>query len=402
MKTKCYFIAITILTIIIFSACEDTPQICDPTPQFSIDEFVNQIETRLESQNIVGYQFAVNQQGNLYHEQSIGLGRHQNDSGGPVYLSAAHRFNVASVSKFVGTIALLNAMEDNNVSLEFKVSDYLPDSWRSQVHSLYNDVNSDAYLTFRKLLTNRTSIDFPGSTPAPGSMQTELQMLQALRSTPDLSRDGVYQNGNFTLIRVLIGEIVYDLDETASNYSTECTDKYFEYIDEHIFSKLDLNCPKSADEVNSYYNNSAYPLAYQYPFNDNFQNATDGSLGWAHTNNPYLNGGSGGLVLSALDIAEIMAYFKHDNTETIISAQQRNSILNSELGLTESSTGNHGRYQSKGGTRGPDDCCSRAIRSRMTFFPNDVEAVIITNSNHTSLGTLLRQAYDASWINLCD
>lgn len=147
-------------------------------------------------------------------------------------------------------------------------------------------------------------------------------------------------------------------------------------------------------------------MAYQYPFNENFIDVTDGSLGWAHSNSPYRNGGSAGLMLSALDIAKIMAFFRHDDDELIISKQQRNSILNSELGLTESTTGDYGRYQSKGGLRGPDgtppNCCNRAIRSRMMFYPNNVEAVVITNSNHTTLGTVLRQAYDASWINPCE
>jgi CubicO group peptidase (beta-lactamase class C family) len=226
-------------------------------------------------------------------------------------------------------------------------------------------------------------------------------MLQALRADPVPNRVGTYQNGNFTLIRVLIGEIVYQLDETSAAYATECTEKYFEYIDQNIFSKLNLDCPASVAEVNAYYNTTTYPWAYQHPFNAVFSNPADGSLGWGHSNSPYRNGGSAGLMLSALDIAKIMAYFKHDDAELIISEARRNNILEFELGLTESTTGEHGRYPSKGGTRGPDDCCDRAIRSRIMFFPNNVEAVIITNSDHTGLGVLLRDAFDASWLSPC-
>lgn len=382
---------------ILFSHCKKkNTQLCaNPIPVFSPEEFKEQIRSQLQEQSIIGYQYAINVNGNLYFDTSAGLSRYATDPGGPLAINSATRFNVASISKFIGTIALLNALEDNNISIHDQMYKHLPPAWQSQVH------HGNKSLTFKDILTNNTGINFPGSIPDPGDMQSEVQMLQGLRAIPNPFRKGVYQNGNFTLIRVLIGEIVYDLNDRASNYSTECTDKYFEYLNNQIFSKLNLNCPKSVNEVNAYYNTSTYPWAYQHPFDSTFTNPTDGSVGWGHSNSPNLNGGSAGLMLSALDISKIMAFFRHDKSELIISATQRANILEHELGLTESLTGAEGRYPSKGGTRGPDNCCDRAIRSRIMFYPNDVEAVILTNSNHTGLGTILWQAYDASWVDPC-
>lgn len=393
------------LVAFILNSCEkdDPQQFCDPAPSFNIDSFVEELNSQLNDENnpVAGYQLVVNQNGNLYHSEAAGFAIHENDSEGPINMTVNSRMNVASVSKFIGATALLKAMEENNVSLEFNVVNYLPETWRSQVHAAHSDVDSDAYLTFRKLLQMNTAINFSGNNPSPGIMPTEAQMLSALVAAPAMNRIGTYQNGNFTLIRVLIGEIVYNLDETANDYSSACTDKYFEYIKENIYDPLQINAPSSTGQVESYYDGT-YAWGYQWPFNPNFQNATDGTLGWKHYSNPYLNAGSGGLLLSSMDIAKIMAFFKHDQNETIISQQQRESILNSELGLTETVSGEHGTYQSKGGTRGADNCCSRALRSRIMFFPNNVEAVILTNSNYNQLGSLLRNSFDKAWKSGCE
>lgn len=386
-------------------SCDDSPNdVCNPVPQFDIDLFVEKVGEQLNdpAQPVSGYQFVVSRNGNLYHSEAGGVSVHENDPNGPIDMTVNTRMNVASVSKFIGAMALMKAMEDNNISLEFNIVNYLPDTWRSLVNQAHRDVDSDAYLTFRKLMRMETAINFPGSNPPSGDMLTEAQMLQGLRNTPAMNRVGTYQNANFTLIRVLIGEIVYNLDETSTNYATECTDKYFEYLKENIFDPLEIYPPMSAQQINDYYDVTVYSLAYQWPFNANFQNATTGGgPGWAHTSSPYRNGGSGGLVLSAMDIAKVMAFFRHDNNETIISQTQRDKILESELGLTESSNGDHGLYPSKGGTRGPDNCCSRAIRSRIIFLPGGVEAVVLSNSNITTLGSMLRTAYDDSWVPGC-
>lgn len=395
MKLPLFYLSLAFM--LIATGCKKNTELCDPTPVFSMDEFVNQLETRMTADSIIGWQYAINSnKGNLYRERSFGLARHGSDPGGPVSITSNTRFNVASISKFVGAIALLNVMEDNNISMDFDIAGYLPKSWDSAIHPGNKNVS------FKDILTNETGINFPGSTPPSGSMPTEAQMLQALSIAPNLSRVGTYQNGNFTLIRVLIGEIVYKLDEEAADYATKCTERYFNYIKTNIFSKLNLNCPGSVSEVVAYYNSSSYPYAYQHPFWSGFRDVASGSLGWAHSNSPYRNGGSAGLMMSAVEIAKIMAYFKHDQSELIISKARRKNILDHELGLTESTTGMHGRYHAKGGTRGPDDCCDRAIKTRIMFFPNDVEVVVITNSDFDNIISLLREAYDASWLNPCN
>jgi CubicO group peptidase (beta-lactamase class C family) len=387
------FIAILLFT----TGCNNNGDIlCNPAPQFNIDLFINNLEAELE--DVAGYQLAVNQGGNLFYSNSNGFSIYNVDPGGPISMTVNTRMNVASVSKFIGTIALMQVLEKHNISIEQPIHNYLPDEWKSITHTDHFDAGSPNLIRFRNLLRMETGLPFTGTVWSPGIMPTTQQMIRALIQPALANRWGVYQNGNFTLIRVLIGEIEFNLDENAVDYDQVCTDKYFTYIKLNIFDKLDLNPPMSVDEVNNYYTGN-FTRGHQWPFDDTFRDGNN-NLGWGATSNPSLNGGSGGLVLSAMDLAKVLSFFQHDESGLIISSTQRELILENELGLIESMTGTEGRYQSKGGTRGADGQ-ARALRSRVIFYPNGVEAVLLINSNFTKMGTILQDSFDDAWVPGC-
>jgi CubicO group peptidase (beta-lactamase class C family) len=384
--------------LIFSSSCKKNDNLCDPTPKFNIDSFITFVEAGMS--DVAGYQLTVNQDGKLYYSNADGFSIYAVDPGGPINMTVNTRMNVASVSKFIGTVALLQVLESNNINIDQPIHNYLPPSWKTVTHTDHYEATSPYLVRFRNLLRMETGLDFNGNNWTPGIMPDTKEMLRALTKPAKPNRWGVYQNGNFTLIRVLIGEIFYQLDENGPNYDQLCTDKYFEYIKNNIFDKLNLNPPLSVAEVNAYYTGN-FTRAHRWPFDDTFRDSTN-NLGWAATSNPSLNGGSGGLVLSSIDLAKVLAFFKHDETGLIISKKQREIILENELGLIESISGANGRYQSKGGTRGPEKKPNeRALRSRIIFYPNGVEAVLLINSNYPSPGTLLKDSYDKAFIGGC-
>ena len=408
------FVFVVCFVLILFSSCKkDNEVLCDPTPVFDIDLFVENVLEVLndDSQQVSGYQFVVSKNGNKYFSDADGFERHQNDNLGERLFTENTYMNVASVSKFIGAIALLHALEKRGLDIDDPIYPYLPERWQNRMDAGYKvkpDINNFSnepsfYLTFRKILQMQTGIPFPPADNGnvnPGQMPTTDEMLRGLSTSGNESLIGTYQNGNFTLIRVLIGEMEYQLNDSVSTYNLNTANAYFTYLKDNIFDPLNINNPLlSVNSINSYFNNNNHVMAYQYPFNVNF---TDGSgrIGWPADNTPEDNGGSGGLMLNATEIAKIAAYLKHDNAETLLSAAYRNDLLNNELGLIESTDGKYGRYQSKGGTRGADGN-SRALRSRVMFFPNDVEAVLLVNCNYTTMGTLLRSSYDSAWVNPC-
>lgn len=406
-RAKHLLLVILPVIILFLSSCEkddESQTLCDPTPQFNIDLFIQNVNEALNdpANPVAGYQFTVNQNGNLYHAEAGGRSVYASDPGGPVDMTEFIRMNVASVSKFIGTIALMQVLEKNGIGANELIRDHLPQRWKDVMHSDHYDAGSQYRVTFEKMLQMKTGLRFSPDTSnwSPGIMPTTEQMFSAISQPAHSIRDGKYQNGNFTLIRVLITELEYGLNANDPEYNFMTAEAYFDYIKRNIFDKLGIDAPMTISAINNYYNNTAFTRAHQYPFDITFRDGSN-NVGWGATSNPELNGGSGGLVLSSMDLAKILAYFIHDNG-TIISQSQRETILENDLGLWGTGSGDHGKYSSKGGTRGPEEDLNRAIQSMVMMFPNGVEAVLLVNSNKTDNGSTLRIAYDEAWVSPCD
>ena len=375
-----------------FMACETEP---DPGGQlqtwgFSIDTLNKQIVQALEGQ-VAGYQYVISRNGNLVFSGEGGNSTYSPDPGGDQGMKAGTRMNIASVSKFIAAIALLQVLDKNNISLNEKIHDFLPPRWKASTHRDHFENSSALKVTFRKLLRMETGIAFPpagNGSWSPGIMTTNAQMQAGLSSTGDATRVGVYQNGNFCLVRVLIGEIEYNLDEANTNYAQNCADKYYEYLNQNVFSPIGIN------NVEGFYKINNPPRRYQWPINFNFSDG-NGDLGSLSGDFSERNGGSGGLRMSALQIAQVAAFTKHDPNQTLLKDNMRDSLLSAELGLTESVDGQYGRYKMKiGGAT--DDSFNRHHRAIVIFYPNGVELSFVVNSP-IGPGSIARLVYDNSW-----
>ncbi len=390
---------------ILASSCkkDDPEALCDPAPKFNIDLFMDNVEAALTDdpyKAVAGYQLAVVQNGNLYDTLAGGMSIFESDPGGPVIMTPLTRLNVASVSKFIGTIALMQVLEKHGISVSENIREYLPARWKDALHEDYYGSGAPYPLTFERMLQMKTAIPFGDNDPtnSPGPMLTTDEMFRDIAEAAISTRYNTYQNGNFTLIRVLITELEYGLDASDPNYNFMTTEAYFDYIKREIYDKLAIDAPLSITAINNYYDNTNFTRAHQYPFYTFFRDDDD-NIGWGATSDPLLNGGSGGLVLNSIDLAKVLAYFIHDDG-TIISKEQRETILDKNLGLWGTGYGDHGKYSSKGGTRGPDDD-SRAIQSMVMMFPGGIQAVLLVNSNKDDLGATLRKAFDEAWVSPC-
>ncbi len=60
--------------LLTINSCKEK-DLCDPTPVFDIDLFVNQVEQALndDSNPVSGYEFVVSQGGNVYHKNGGGF-----------------------------------------------------------------------------------------------------------------------------------------------------------------------------------------------------------------------------------------------------------------------------------------------------------------------------------------
>ncbi|MEL6591651.1 MAG: serine hydrolase [Bacteroidota bacterium] len=372
--------------LLVATSCEQELPIKANVPTFSIEIFADNLQAELDGK-VPDYQVMIAEKGNLYEAWAEGNSIYAPDPGGDRVMTTNTRMNVASVSKFVGAVAMCRVLEQHNIGLDQPIHNYLPKSWKSQVHPDHWEAISPYTISFRNLMRMETGIDYVNS-----SMPSANTMLDALKKPAKPSRVGTYQNGNFTLIRILIGEIEFQLDEEDEDYNERTSRQYYRYINAHLFDPAGVQTVLRADLIDEV----DLARAYQLPLNPNFQD-DNGRLGWyGLPPNSFNSTASGGLFLNVMDLGALMAYVRY--TEDIISAEMRTELLDNELGLYESVDGNHGRYLVKQGTRGADKY-DRAYKSIVMMFPNDVEVALLINANFASSRTLLKQAYDAAWSN---
>jgi CubicO group peptidase (beta-lactamase class C family) len=311
------------------------------------------------------------------------------------------RVNVASVSKFVGAVATMLALQEAGIGVNTPIHTHLPPTWKAVMHADHFDGGSSTRVTYRNLMRMETGIQFPGTNPSPGAMTSNATMLQAIQLRADASRWGTYQNGNFCLLRVLIGEIVYDLDETAGDYAQTCADRYMEYVNTRLFT------PIGVFDVSGGYTETYPPMSYEGP--DLVGHTTDactGYFGLAATDGTINNAGSGGLRLSSREMAAFLAYFMHAPNVWGLDLSTRDLILAEYLGLTSTPAyenpahGTTPYYSKAGAFTAWDGTCVQAGRAHrscvMIFAETGVEVGIITNSPF-SVCNEIRDAYDAAW-----
>lgn len=374
--------------------------------EFSMDRFVDRVLNYFDDEDnpVAGYQLVFSKDGQPYHQEARGWAIHPNDNGGVgVPMTTTTRFDVASVSKFLCTLTLANALEFHGIGWSESVAPYLPPSWVSQLAPEHLDPSSECYLTFEKLIRHETCLGWPGDESGPIG-GTAIEVLDALLPAQlNPAEHGDYQNGNFILARILVSEILIGnfLDETAPIYDEYSVRFYYEAADLYIFEPLNLDIPASISEIGSFYSGNT-PHRYAFPFNTSA--TCNGELGSeANPSAPYNFTGSTGWLVSSLELAAIMAYFIHDDSGTIISTVQRDYILANGLGLSpnEWNQGNtiYGQYYEKGGllrtTCGSATNIQRSFRTSTAAYPNGVELSVTTNSNIDFMESLVDEWEDA-------
>ena len=404
-----HFLAVSFCALFFVSCNPNSDDLCDGAPVFDAELFATYISEAMNSNfsPTVGYQFAIAQNGDVVHSEWGGYAIHPSDlnGGGPnglgmggVVWTEDMPMNIASVSKMFGAAVMLRVLNDEGIDPHDPILPYLPQTWQdTTLHPDLFTPGSPKELTFAKLMLHQTAINRYNAAGEVihGSMPSEEEMLQALMAPPTTGNG--YKNINFTLLRVLIVEMVYGLDETAPDYATLCTDLYYTFLRGYFFEPIELDCRASEAEFQAVLESNERTWAYQQPFNPGFRDG-ENHLGWEYGNiYAYKNAGSGGMTMTATEIVQFMSALRQ--TTTILSDQGSDMLFN-EYGLDASRDGDYGRYQAKGGTKGPDNSASsRALRSMAMFFPNGVEAVLLTNSNHDNLSEILQVGYDFAWVD---
>ena len=151
--------------------------------------------------------------------------------------------NVASISKVLTTIGVLQSLAKHSLTIDSKIAPFLPPDW---VHG----PNIDA-ITFRELLTHHAGFRDPSIDYAGMKQEIADGVLPADKST------GSYSNLNFALFRILLPFMEGFSDPGAATRPDATAAFYVRYMKQNVFQPLGItgaNCkpPSGVPSMLSY------------------------------------------------------------------------------------------------------------------------------------------------------
>ncbi len=336
-----------------------------------------------------GYSFVINRNGLLADSISVGVAAVNVSSGNNIAMSTNTEINIASVTKMLTGIAVLQLINERGISLNTKISNYLPAYWNAR--------QAVKDLTFEELLTHSS-----GLTQSNTSWDS-LRVTAARGLDNPLKPADVYANSNFAIFRAIIPFMNDQADAVSQEtnmskvvFESWMSSKYIEYMQDNVFTPMGISnaiCMINPAKVTSlaYSESNAVPLAINSTITGNWTEICAG----------------GGYYLSAYEMAKAMAYIAQ--TTTVLSQNQKNEMDTKYLGWDneDSPMTYAGRAYGKDGalwwdsnSSGVQDVGDAGLQTLVMKFPNNVELVLIINSipgSYRSLSGFVKTAYDNAW-----
>ncbi len=379
-----------VMGLLTFNSCEEEEHLNNDfqtnTQVFSLDIFEQNIIDYIQAggDSPVGWAYTISHNGVLARSDDFGKARTTAD--GELDFTLHKEINIASVTKFYTAIAVMQLLEANDLTIEDKISEWLPDNW-SQGPGINN-------LSFKDLLKHESGLQ---------STNTNFDITLGYQGLKDCIETGVvnsqtrnYLNVNFALYRVLIPSLWSHLEHSpAIDIENDANTQfmYLLYMQQHIFDKLSLplvGCvPEDRETSTMYYNVNDTNTNTKGRYYDSWNNKS----------------GGGGYFMTALEMAKINAYFEH--SEVLVTHDQRALMKQHRLGMDVADIADeiHGEYYGKAGSIGTGGGASQGVRTQIVMFPaNGIDCVIVMNSqgvtlqNTTSLRQMIYNAYNDAWV----
>lgn len=304
------------------------------TSAVSINTMVQDIRDKLEN-NTTGFAFVINRRGEEVAAGAWGAARTNINSYSSMTVDT--RMNVASVSKNISAIALLQLLEEKAISIDTPIGHWLPPSWirgngftppaavgAKIISGIYTPTE---YLTFRHLLQHKTGLGqlfqllTVGEKANWGNDWDGLQYVVSLDSDPGAVKS--YKNANFALIRILVAYIIAEgtgIDISKDNY----TAIFMSHVNSVLFNPADVF--QVVCYVQDQFNHARFYNFYHPDISGKLSETQGDSCG-GHSN----------FHLSARDLAKIASASRYNNA--ILSDEQRALMDDNKLGWMSKSGG---------------------------------------------------------------
>ena len=343
-----------------------------PKPRLNVAKLGEELHAGLKD-NVRGYAFQVRKGGEPIYTLIWDSARSADEGAKGWTLDT--RMHVASVSKLLTAMAAVKMLDERGLSFDTKIGGYLPSYWTVGTNS--------ADITFRELLTHRAGFT---DTYYDGDFQTFKKQIEVgVAASPGKN----YTNGSFSLVRVLNATMTGAVSKNASvpPQFLAMRDAVWDILTSNAFETYVANKVFTPSGVTGIASTGSSTSALAYV------TRTDTS-GWDSGELQTQLGGAGFRV-SVNDVLKVMHTFRR--TGKIVSAAKAQEALDAKLGLDVVEDTPAGKLYLKNGWWGGGGQNANGLwhveQAVAAFLPDDMEAVILVNSNIGSQGASLTQTF---------
>jgi Beta-lactamase len=328
---------------------------------FDIDGFVTDLQSTLEGQ-VAGYQMELRQDGDPVRSLSYQWAQepfaHLKLQGGELWNTAV-RMHVASCSKIITAIAMMQCLTDLEISPETPIIGYLPAYWPKGPGL--------PEVTFAQLLTHTSGIGYGVMSSRSDYPYMKAQVAEGAAHNGEYW----YENMDYGLCRILVatvrGSIPVDFELTGAlaGFTDQIWDSititdYVNWVSANVFAPAGVSGPTldhpSGDAL-------AYAIPPEYP-------------GWDSGDLTTMVGGAG-WHMTAGELASVMGTFLTGRLP-ILGAQEAQAMLDNGFGVDRIACTKLGMLYAKPG--GFVDSTNQVEQSVAFFLPQGFEVVVLVNS----------------------
>jgi hypothetical protein len=280
-----------LVPVVLVGGCPQPPSdiiACDPQGCISETSFLNNIVNKL-SGNVTGYVVTV---GGL---PPVFAGQARTSTDPPsLAMLPTENINVASVSKTLTAVGVLQSLANHGLSINSNISPYIYSDWQQGPY-----INT---ITFNDLLTHRSG--FPGNNSGvcggDDTMYSVLKNIIANGVSQTHETDNPnYSNCNFAMFRELLfimeGNSINGLPDGPQRAQASAN-FYVNYMNQHVFSPVDVHAVTCAPNPDPNF------AMLSYPFPPGNYPGWNGAQGNTPTGDWTLSCGGGGWNVSAGDL----------------------------------------------------------------------------------------------------
>lgn len=377
MKTLFKTLLLATATVISASSClkDKAPK---PTKKFNVATFKEELKKNISKLAVTqprGYSFVINKDGRWADTCSRGIAYMQS-AGGSSPMHPNQEMNIASVTKTLTAVAVIQLMKKNGIELDDAIGQWLP--------KYFNTVQEVKDVTFRQLLTHRSGIS-----QGTGKIGFIKQLCANGLDNPAKPKD--YDNMNFAIFRVMIPYMINKqatlqiesnmVPGQTATFENWLSIQYVKYLQDNIFTPIGISSALCKPGVNS-----------AQALNEGEKLVTFDHFDWTPES------GGGGYYLSTMEMARFMAYLAH--SEVLLSKTQRDMMDKNFLGWdTEDSFMT--KYGQSYGKDGALQWGQPGMQTLVVKYPGNIELSISVTSwpggDFRDLAEAAYFAYEDSW-----